>query len=344
MTEIGPRILASVYDKMMIDEEWSLRQEGEFTWWGRELAQRAWCNGPIDDDGIVIQKLNFRTDLFQGYEGTRGQVGLLNILARRTSTSALVRNEEDPGLIQLASSLTVHEQIEGWVTDLAAWTTSIQAAEAFILAAHSSDLMAEKVGLSVAVSEHPETGARSVADDMLNIIQHPVAPAGEQPSVWAGEEMEKVLEILQGPPCVLATGDGDALSAEFPFGEETSLMRIDTTQAHPRFGNGCLMRLPLPLEIEKVATDNGWLELNRLETATLLGPHLLGSWCSDETGPTFVGFLPNAIHRPNDLINFSMSMARRAQWVSDEVYGFDFVSDFEGALKRKLALFRGLAD
>jgi hypothetical protein len=341
MMDLGQQILASVYEKMMIDEEWSLQQADSFIWWGRELAQRAWCSEPVDNDGVILQKLNFRTDLFQGYDGTPSQVGLLNLFARMASTSALVRNEDDPGLIQLATSLSIHKQIEGWVTDLAAWACSLQAAEAYLLAAHSSGLMIEESGLSVAASEHPDTGARSVADDMLDIIQYPVAPAGEQPSAWAGEEMEKVLELLRGPPCVLATGDGNGLCAEFPFGERTSLMRINTREAHPRLGNGCLMTLTLPLPVDDVGKDNNWLGLNSLETGDQPAPHLLGSWCRDDRGPTFVCFLPNVIHLPNDLIHFSMSMARRAQWVSDDVFGLDFVSDFDGALERKMELWLG---
>lgn len=340
--DLGQRILTSVYEKMMIDEEWSLQQADGFTWWGRELAQRAWCSEPVDDGGIIIHKLNFRTDLLQGYDGTPVQIAFLNLAARMASTSTLVRNEDDSGLIQLASSLSVHEQTEGWLTDLAAWACSLQAAEAHLLADHWSGEMMEKSNLSVAASEHPGTGARSVADDMLNIIQQAVAPAGEQPSVWAGEEMEKVLEIFQGPPCVLAMGDGNALSAEFPFGEQTSLMRIDTSEAHPRLGNGCLMKLTLPLKVDDAAKDNGWLGLNCLETENPLAPHLLGSWCSDKMGPTFVSFLPNVIHRPGDLTNFAMSMASRAKWASDDVFGFDFVSDFDGALERKIDLMRGI--
>src|SRR5262249_53367177 len=59
----GVQVVELVYRNMQIDEEWSLRQERGFCWWGHEYAQRIWAEPGYDDDGIVIYRLNAEADV-----------------------------------------------------------------------------------------------------------------------------------------------------------------------------------------------------------------------------------------------------------------------------------------
>jgi hypothetical protein len=74
--------------------------------------------------------------------------------------------------------------------------TAVQATDAQIKA----PLLAEVTNATVAVSAHPTSGERPTADDMLPIIEYLVAPSGKEPSRWAGEDMQRVFELVRDSP------------------------------------------------------------------------------------------------------------------------------------------------
>lgn len=46
MTDIGLRLLDSLYEQLMIDDEWAVRRERGFTWWSYRLAQHIEVSPP----------------------------------------------------------------------------------------------------------------------------------------------------------------------------------------------------------------------------------------------------------------------------------------------------------
>jgi hypothetical protein len=148
---------------------------------------------------------------------------------------------------------------------------------------------------------------------MLNVIEGVVAPMGREPSRWSGSELESFVEALQNPPCVLATGDGTGLSAEYPYGSATSLLRVHADEKNPRMGNGCLILYTLPTREDETTAENA-LELNGREVTSFTRAPFLGSWCPAEQGLTFVSFFPNAFHRDGLLTNMLTGAVLRARW------------------------------
>ena len=122
----------------------------------------------------------------------------------------------------------VHEETLEWVCKLFQFVVAIQAAHA----SAQGDLLAEVIGGEPAASGHPESGSRDTADEMLGVMESIVVPIGQEPSRWAGPELEAFVELEQrGPFTVLANGDSEGLTAEFPFLDRTALLQADTRAA-----------------------------------------------------------------------------------------------------------------
>ena len=212
-----------------LDAEWSIRDERGFTWWGKDLAQRVWSEPGLDDDGFEIFRLHARTDLLRDFDATEENLTKLNAFAGFATTSGYLVDAR-AGTVQLAASMYVHEETEDWVRRSFQLVTAIQAADAQIKA----PVLAELTDAAVAASAHPESGARPVLDDMLNVLEHVVVPLGSGPSAWQGGQMRWTTDIVRrGTFTVLATGDETGFSAEFPLQSRTSLLTVTTELENP---------------------------------------------------------------------------------------------------------------
>jgi hypothetical protein len=327
MTDVGLDVVRFVYQMLQIDPEWAVSSDRGFTWWAGSLAQYVWAEPSFEDDGFNVARIHVRTDLIDGFSGTDAHLLQLMELSYFATLSGPIRNPANSSRVQLAASVYVHSGTSEWLQRVLAWVAAIQNAEAHSLAPG----VAEFTEARLAVSKHPNSGRRSVPDDMLNIVRAKVQPEGQHPSPYAGDEMLDTLALFQNPPCVLATGDEDGLSAEFPFGDFTSLLQMKTSEVNPGLGHGLLTLLSLPgteTGKENVKAARLALELNELELSSLTRFHFLGSWCPGKQALTFASFLPNAMRLaaglPSNLIGFPMMM--RAAWAAAEVYrvGFDY--------------------
>jgi hypothetical protein len=338
MADLGDRVLDRLYNLSQIDAEWSVRTEHGFSWWAGDLAQHVWADPPIQSKGHLLTRVHVRTDLVQGFEGTEKQLQVLGLLTRYTTLSGWVRHPEDPSSLQFAAAVSVHEGALEFLTNLLSLAGAIQVAEAHILIP-----MLEAVGgWTVARSAHPTSGYRHDPDSMLQVVEG--MPLREAPSHWAGSEMFQVLRMLQEPPSILANGDENGIAAEFSFPgpRGSSLLRISTSEEHPRLGRGCLFRLTLPPPEAGLTSLSELLETNEREAEG--HNYFLGSWCPTEEGPTYVSFFPNAAYRPGALQNLAMSLVNRARWVTAELFGHDIDENYEEAVTRKAAQLRAFTD
>jgi len=335
ISEVGLTVVEHVFNEMKVDSEWSTVQEDGFTWWGKDFAQKVWAEPAIKDDGFWISRLHARTDIAAGFKATPENMARLSALNRFASLSALIPDGSDASEIRLAASMYVHRQTLPMVKRLFSIAVAMQAADAQI----KGEVLAKALGARPAISGHPKSGRRPDPDDMLNVIAGMVAPLGERPSAWAGNEMREAVDQLQRFPCVLATGDHSGLSAEFPFFEMTSLLTIRTNERHPQLGNGMLVRLSLPVGCPKEDWARVAIDLNARELRSLTRSPFLGSWCAGDDAITFVSFYPNVAHQPGllqNLVNYSMG---RARWVAEEVYGDDWKQSFRKAFSAKMRMF-----
>jgi dipeptidyl-peptidase-4 len=145
----------------------------------------------------------------------------------------------------------------------------------------------------VLVSAHPRSGLRTQPDDILNFIDNFVVPDGSGPSRFRGADMLDALQDLERLP-FLSSGGESGRTVEFPFGEQTSLLRLTTDKQHPELGNGLQMRLTLPVGEQDQSEADGVrraLELNEREIREFSRTHLLGCWQAGRLGPTHDLFL-----------------------------------------------------
>jgi hypothetical protein len=325
---------------MEVDEEWSLRQERGFCWWGHEYAQRIWAEPGYDDDGIVIYRVHAEADVLRDIEITDRVLQGLAALNTQTILSALVA-EPEPRKIHYRASMWVHEQSVDWVARLFQFVVAIQAANANT----QGELLADLVDGTPDRSGHPVSGGRPSMDEMLLFTERIVVPAGSGPSRWVGSEMAELSDRWVSRFVVLASGDETGLTEELPFLHGTSLFQTTTDEPHPALGNGMLLRLSLP---EHVSDSEGpaWANsMNCLELDRLTRTNLLGSWTVVNNTPTFVAFYPNAARLGDGfLTNIVMNAAGRAKWVAEERGdNWERPGRIEEAKQRKYEELRGLS-
>jgi len=309
--DAGTRTVQNTFEELQIDEAWSAWSERGFTWWPHRLAQRVWAEEPHDDDGLTIIRINAETDVFSAVDEEWRQ--LSQVFAAASTFASMSGYAWSDDVIRLRCSMWVHDEVQPWVSRIFRLATIAQAVAA-------EDAVAQVDQLS----PH-ESGERTEPDEMLSAVDD--LPASEEPSMWAGEEMETLAQMLTSNG-VMSMASPEGLSAEFPYGEHggpavaggtSNLLTVSTSENHPRLGAGLLMRLSLREQPHDGDGPLGPMELNELEVKGRCQSHFLGSWCANPSGgpPVFVSFLPNILSAPNLLTNLVVSMGVRSQWASE---------------------------
>jgi len=315
MGDVGDAVVENIFRQLNIDEEWSTPIPRGFAWWAHRFRQRIWTTPAYDDDGIVIHRLFAVTDAVRDVGVSANKVDMaLGPLASMALGSAMVYSPPE-NVIRLWSAVTVHEEIAQWMGHLFASYAILQLIEA----EQRAEAIAQFVNGAVDETAHPNTGPRVDPDEMLTVLDAVFRPMGAKPSPWNGNaELNQIREILNSGNC-FSMGDDTGLTAEFPFGEDTSMLRVITTEPHPVIGSGVGLFLHVPMwgTEEDAAQIAG--ALNRAEADKQSMSHLLGSWCAKTIGesslPVFAFFLPTALHQPGLLMNLVFSFAGRANWV-----------------------------
>lgn len=125
----------------------------------------------------------------------------------------------------------------------------------------------------------------------------------------------------------VGNGDDTSFVCEVPFtGDgpgETALVEIVTDQPHPRFGNGALvvMRLPVSPGADAAVMLANALNAQEFEEGPP-GLDSLGAWCpdfmtDDDNGLAFCTFVPNQLAAPALLESLLICGAFRARFAAD---------------------------
>jgi hypothetical protein len=158
MTDVGLEVVRSLYQKMMIDQEWSIWHQRGFTWWGYRLAQHIWADPCFEEQGCVISRIHARTDLLDDFTGSDDQyVNLMGPTPFLTSLSGPIRDPSNPSHVQLAANIRINTETADCWAHAFATVAIMQAEEAHRVV----ELLAKDVKARPAFSAHPKLGFRN---------------------------------------------------------------------------------------------------------------------------------------------------------------------------------------
>lgn len=311
-------------EQLRVDETWSVRNSEGFTWWADRHAQRVEVigseAGPDGSDGYFVRvKTEFIRDVALNEKALAG----INLLMS-TATMAGPVYDGKSKVLSLSSLVRVHEGIREWISPLISVAAMLQIADAHFL----SSSMSQLVGGMPAESGHPTNGLRAGPDELAVGFTPMVAAAGAKPSSWSATEFKQAVDqYMRGPPVLLATSGGEGLTAEFAYGERSSLCEMKGDVPHPRIGHGLLVVQSFPVEpMADAAGVRLALELNAEELHHRPAGYGFGSYCYRDGCIRFNGFIPNAAYRHGLLPNLYFACAGRARVMSSRFMGDDWSS------------------
>lgn len=335
---VGEQTIDWLYrEQLQIDEQWSVRTATGFTWWADQNAQTVEIlreeTGPQGETGYLI---TVRTDVLRDLDLSEAALSELNDGPLRFAALAAPLYDRDARTLSLCSSARVHNGNADWIGPVLGSAAVLQIAEARLV----GPTLAEALGAEPAFSGHPEHGLRPAPDDMIYAVNVFVGE-GKAPCQWPEPEFtDAVDQFMTQPPSIGASGGGQGLVVEFPFGDRSSLCQMMGTQAHPLYGNGLfvLQRFPFVADSPAAGVELA-LTLNAaefLQDATGFG---FGSYVHDEGILCFTAFFPNALHRRLALPNVYFACAARAMamsvWLLNEEWTADSFSVERSAVGRK---------
>lgn len=289
-SDVGLRLISELYQRLFIDDEWSVRRPRGFTWWSYRLAQHVEAGPVFIRGGRPTSQVHIWTEIVNDVDPLHDPALHVTPANMQATLSALVW---DPSRRTLADHCTylVDEdtaQLARWILPVAAVLQST--------AAHSrAHALAEAVSGKPAESSHPSSGPRPVADELLTAPQAVVAPDPRQRSTFPAaldEDLATALAEYGVSGCIA----GDELTCELPFNGarplllltkdstvETSLLEVFADMDHPQFGAGALMALSLPVSLDprRVAVAANRLNLAESGGSAAYAGALLGAWCPD---------------------------------------------------------------
>ena len=287
--DVGNDVVNGIFNHLKIDAEWSAPIPRGFAWWGHRLRQRIWSTPAYDDRGIVIHRVYAITDAIRDVKVPQTQVDVaLSPLGTLAIGAAKVFATKE-NVVRLWTTATVRREVAEWMTSFLASYAIIQVIEAETTSAPTADMVKGVVDQT----SHPTSGTRQTPDEMLGVLDAAFRPIGQKNSPWNGSnEFQQIAERLNTSNC-FCTADSTGLAAEFQFGQETSMMRLISTENHPVIGSGVGMFLQIPVWGSEESASKIAGALNRAEANGQCPSHLIGSWCSKNL---VIGAFPRSRH------------------------------------------------
>jgi hypothetical protein len=322
LPDLGGAILDAFAADLQTDEEWIVRGDRSLTWWGTTVPTRVTVSNPRLCRGDPTIKITAVSTLLKDVSADPNTV--LAVLARenrRSTTGALVWLADDRRVV----SFVTQYAYEGNEPQTSLFT--VLSLLAYTDAIDTGPGLAAELGAVPAFVEHPTSGFREDADEMMTFAETTVIPRGQDSNDWSGSELAH-LPVTFADAGVVASGDEDGLAAEFVLTGDgwshdaeapaTALLQLLRGPDHPTYGTGLLALLRLPGHPGN--HDSAWLanELNLSELGALTGFPSWGAWCvgPDETTLTHTAFLPNLLARPGVLSNVSLFEGPRTRWAA----------------------------
>lgn len=316
----GMDTVNSLYERLEVEDEWSVRYENGFKWWPCRMAQTVEVAGESKKLTFTTgYYISIRTEICKASDVGPDVCSFLNgTIMPCASMAGLVYNSEK-GVLELCSWILVFEHLREWME------TALWAAAA--LQIHEGETMVDFIGsaggMGPAVSGHPKTGVRKEKSRAILSCLNWIASARGRPSPWQSREMQEVADWsvpIFGPDTV--TVSGDSLSADFPFILPSTIRMTPGNSVH-RMGNGLNLwqRFPLPetTEDREYCTYTPYtekreamvLELNEPKILPDLAGHGFGSYFYADDILIYTSFIPDALYDPSMPFYFYASALSR---------------------------------
>lgn len=281
-TDFGLRHLATIYGRLFVDDEWSVRSDREFTWWLHDLAQTVRIGEPAaptggEGEATPCAWLTAETLIAEGID-VAAALPVVTTLNSVATQSALIVDTERR---ELRSSLRVRLTKDADdLLVLVRTAIALQAAEATHLG--------RVLDWPVARRPHPTSGPRAEADELVNVpaaLGANTTDGGIEPGLFGA-----IAQIgREDGLWVAATHDRKGLTAEIPWSGltpahearshlRTALFRMRTTERHPVIGRGVLVTLELPPLHDAADAAELANDLNVVERSDRHPVSAMGAW------------------------------------------------------------------
>lgn len=310
-------------EQLQIDKEWSEQTPRGFVWWPAQLAQRIEIVGEEEGEGgEIVFLVSIATDMLRGLKLTDTAVLSIHAAMMPFATFAGPVYDEAARTLTLRTLVRVHPDNVDWVKRMLGMAALLQVDEARLFSAHLATILQAEQALSAPAGRE----LRYDADEMTEMFLGLCAAQGAQAARWsAAEFQDAVTKYMQGPPALMASAGGAALTVEFPFGSQSSLCQVMATQPHPRFGTGLFALQTFPVNAASdVDGARQALELNSDELSVSPFGYGCGSYVYRNELLCFVSFIPNVAYRSGLLPNVYYSCAQRARELSVRFTGVEW--------------------
>ncbi|MDB4662914.1 hypothetical protein OAE61_04710 [Verrucomicrobiales bacterium] len=348
ISDIGKQVVANV--ATMFEAEETLRSIPDGIEWGHHGArQRLWWESPIEgEDGAPdLVRLRILTELAPlASDEEEWPVAVWTEflgLSEDNLWCGPLLAEEMEGHLCLAAAVSGHEGNAGYLPRVLFQAMAAQAAV-------REALFESKFGGTLeSLSATGSAGAMRELSDSFHLVLKNWEMEDDEGFLDGLEaDFTFLIEQFQEFPCLMCNGDGDGLTAEFPFGRDSSLLRMDLTAEHPHFGPSICLTLGLPLSAEESSGMFATiLELNRKEQTIHEIPWSLGSWYLDQQMSPRIGYrlwLPYALFQPNLLINLGVGMVARARHCCESIAGMSFEESYPLAEEAMVSRLQSVLD
>jgi len=323
----GEKTIEWLYrEDLRVDEEWSVKLPQGFIWWPDQNAQRIDIIGAEFSDRAEEETffIRVKTELLRDVELNEKCLLIIDALMGHASMSGPVY-DASTGVLSLCSLVRIYESIRPWMGHLISMAAVLQMTEARAMGPELADM----TPATFATSGHPKNGIRPAPDELVEGgLQALITAEGAKPCAWTQQFVEAE-EYIYAPPSLLSSGGESGFTAEFPWGDFSSLCQLKGDEVHPRYGRGLFLRQSFPLQIKsdldgiKLA-----LALNAEELDQTPIGYGFGSYCCVDRCLHFVGFFPNFVRNFASVRNLYYSSISRAQAMSSRFARDDWSKQF----------------
>ena len=297
---VTQKVLDTLIERWSIDDDWLVRDDNGFSWWGCPLGQRINVEGPHEIAGLPTYHLTFDVPIFDVADVEPSKVtSLLPLLNRAWNVGAFLVEDN---VLKLCGRTYFMEPTAPFRTDQMA-TVAITAYEYAL--ASMTELVKNSAELGIGAAkgildnDHPTQGPRRDMDEMLDVIDGAIRPSGElavptQRQVDFEMAYQALLTKDRWMPEQIEGGvQGTHIGREGTI-METAVFRYQMIE-HPLLGHGYLTTFTVQGETYEheddalAASNRRCAAWNALEWQHTDDPPLiaLGAWTNNIGGPDY---------------------------------------------------------